>query len=265
MKYILLPFLLVAQLMAAVIEAPITAVAKDHITIAIDQIDRGVSGFVVHHITPNHSTILQEVTVSAFDADAKEAQLTLHPFTALRNNSLPREKRKVAVGDSVVLAFGYSRALLLAPSESLYHEISKRVHVTWVHPDLFATMLSFAGHPTPLYSDFAKFSNSLSAGLLFLYLDQKVFTIDMKSFAILNIADAPFVAKKEQTPFYTRFKSIDAAWWGEGSSRMQSYGPHYYALLAKKNKENQELYTIIKNHKNKEVQALLELFEGEKK
>jgi len=250
MKYTILLMLLISEMFASVIKAPIVSVDnnKDVAQIEIEHIDVGVSGFVIHHITPQHSAILKSTTVIAFDKEKKIATLALSEFNALRNNSLPYGKWQPKVGDTVELAFGYSRALLIAPNEDIYHRISKSVRIQWVHPDLFATVLSFAGHPTPLQSDFVNFANAASVGLLFIYLDQKVYTVDMKSFKILNITDAPFEVTKRQKPFYTRVQNIDAAWWGAGSSEMQHYRPHYYELLVKNNPKNRELYEIVKSH-----------------
>ncbi|MEN4052593.1 MULTISPECIES: plasminogen-binding N-terminal domain-containing protein [Sulfurimonas] len=251
MKYTILLILMVSQMMAAVMKAPILTVDNDKAlaTIEIDHIDVGVSGFVVHHITPEHSVILKNATVMAYDKAKKIATIKMSEFNALRNNSLPYGKYKPEVGDTVELAFGYSRALLIAPTEEIYHQISKSVRIQWIHPDLFATVLSFAGHPTPLQEDFTSFANAASVGLLFIYLDKKVYTVDIKSFTILNITDASFEAKKKQTPFYTRVTKIDAAWWGEGSDEMENYAPHYYKLLVQNNKKNKALYEIVKSHK----------------
>jgi hypothetical protein len=261
MKYTILLILAVTQIIAAVIKAPIVSIDNDKeiATVEVGHIDVGVSGFVVHHITPEHSAILKNATVIDFDKEKKIATIKMSEFNALRNNSLPYGKWKPQLGDTVELAFGYSRALLIAPSEEVYHQITKSVRIAWIHPDLFATVLSFAGHPTPLQSDFINFANAASAGLLFLYLDQKVYTVDMKSFKILSITDAPLQVKKKQIPFYTRVTKIEANWWGEGSDEMEDYAPHYYELLVQNNPKNRALFEIVKSHK--ELEDLVDEFE----
>jgi len=263
MKYIFLLTLIAFELIASTIKAPVTAVdlENDTLTIKIKQIDVGVSGFVVHHITDEHSSILKNAVVESFDSASQSAVIKLSEFDALKNNALPSGKWNVAVGDTVELAFGYSRALLLAPSEEIYHKITKSVTVEWIHPDLFATTLSFAGHPTPLVEDFVNFSNSMSVGLLFIYLDKRVYTLDIKSFKILNITEAPFTPKSTKLPFYTRVEDIDAAWWGEGSDEMQEYAPHYYELLVEHNPKNRKLYEIINSLKNENLKYLLDEFQ----
>jgi len=114
------------------------------------------------------------------------------------NDSLPTGKYTAEVGDTVELAFAYNRALLIAPSEEIYHRITQSVQTQWIHPDLFATILSYTGHPSPLKSDFYKMSDATSTGLLFIYLDKHVYTLDMKSFKILSISNAPLEVNKRK-------------------------------------------------------------------
>ena len=265
MKYTILLILFTLELFASVIKAPIQSIDSDKeiVKIKINNIDVGVTGFVVHDITPQHSSILKNATVIAFDKDTNIATIQMSTFNALRNNALPYGKWQPKVGDTVELAFGYSRALFIAPNEEIYHRITKSVHIQWIHPDLFATVLSFAGHPTPLRSDFTNFANAASVGLLFIYLDQEVYTVDIKSFKILNITKAPLEVKKRQKPFYTRVQNIDAAWWGEGSDEMEHYRPHYYELLVAANTKNRDFYEIVKSHK--ELEYLVDKFEVGKK
>jgi len=262
MKHIFLSLLLAFNLVAAVIKAPILSVDSENsqATIKLERVDVGVSGFIVHSISENHTSILKNVHVIAYDNESKIATLKMSEFNALRNNALPTGKWKVQVGDSVELAFGYSRALLVSPSEEIYHQITKSVKIQWVHADIFATVLSYRGHPTPLKEDFEAMSIAGSVGLLFIYLDKKLYTVDIKSFVILNISEAPLVQDTTKLPFYSRIDTIEANWWGEGSDELEDYEPHYYELLVEYNKKNRELYEIIKNG-DKKNHFLLEKFE----
>ena len=189
MKYIFLLLLALFELNAGVVKAPIVTLDNDkHIaTIKIDKIDVGMSGFIVHKIALGHTSILKNVVVKSYDKNTQIATLDMTDFTGLRNNALPTGKWEVVVGDMAVFAFGYSRALLIAPSEEIYHQVSKSINIQWIHPDIFATILSFRGHPTPLKEDFEAMSDASSVGLVFIYLNKKLFMLDIKSFKILTI------------------------------------------------------------------------------
>lgn len=244
MKHIIfLLIFMISTLSASTINAPVLSIneVNQTLTIEVPKVDVGVSGFLVHHIAPGHSSILKNVNVISYDADTKIATLKMRPFSALKNNALPTGEWKPTVGDSVELAFGYSRALLIAPSEEIYHRITKSVRIQWIHPDLFATVLSYRGHPTPLKEDFEAMSDASSVGLLFIYLDKKVYTIDIKTFKILTISDAPLTQDSVKLPFYSRVKRIEANWWGEGSDELESYEPYYFELLKKYNSNNKAL------------------------
>lgn len=262
MKYILVWLFFISAVFGSTIEAPIVNVDGERAIIAIEKINVGMSGFVLHKVGQQHASILRNAVVESFDEQRKEAVILMTPYDSLANNALPKGKWDVAVGDMVLLAFGYTRGLLLAPSENIYYRITRSVAaLQWVHPDLFATILSFNGHPTPLQEDFNAFSITTSVGLVYIYLDQRVYTLDAKSLKILATTEAPLeqIDAEIVLPFYTRVQEIDASWWGEGSSRLESYGPYYYELLVKHNPDNRELYEKIKTL-DESYQKLLNAF-----
>ncbi len=267
MKQLFLVLLFVSGVFASVIKTPILSVDDNEtLTIQIDKIDVGMSGFAYKMLDKNHGSIVASVVVSSFDADTKKAVLKSSDYKLLENDALPKGKWKPEVGDSVILAFGYTRALLIAPSEEIYHRITKSTQdLQWIHPDIFATTLSYSGHPTPLRSDFQDICDTTSVGILFIYLNQNLFTLDCKSFGILNITKAPLEQKTVTLPFYTRLQEIEANWWGEGSDRLTEYEPHYYKLLVEANKKNEKLYQIVKNS-DENISDLIDNFEiGDKK
>lgn len=248
--------------MASVIKSPLLTYdeEKNSATIKLEHADIGMSGYISHEIAPNHTSILKNVEVVAFDKETQIATLKVSSFDGLKNNALPTGKWKVEVGDDVILTFGYTRALLIAPEEKIYYRISKSVNTQWLHPDLFATILSFRGHPTPLKEDFIAMSNTSAVGLVFFYIKEKIYTVDAKSLVILSITDAPLTQEKTVLPFYTRVDKIDAAWWGEGSDELEAYEPHYFELLAQNNTKNKALYEAIKKE-GETYSYILENFE----
>lgn len=266
MKQVFLFFIIALELFGNVIKSPVVGINEDatEVTIKVEKIDVGVSGFIVHEITEGHTTILKNAVVKSYDEDSKIAKVEISQYNALTSSALPDGKWEVKIGDMAVLAFGYTRGILLAPNEEIYYKITKNSKLQWVHPDIFATILSFNGHPTPLRSDFTQMSVDSSVGLIFIFLDNKVYTLDAKSFKILAITDAKVEQKEVGLPFYTRVSEIDAAWWGEGSNRLKEYEPHYYELMVKANPANKELYEIVKSG-NEKLKYLLEKFDFEGK
>ena len=241
-----------SQLFSSVIFSKVEQVNADQtqVTIKVEKIDVGMSGFIYHHISDGHGSILKNAVVTKFNKSTKMATLELSEFTALRNNALPDGKWIVEKGDDAILAFGYTRGLLITPTEEIYYRISKNTDIQWVHPDIFATILSFNSHPTPLREDFVKLSIATSTGLVFIYLDNRIYTLDAKTFRILNIAkvDLKQEAKELKLPFYMRVPEIATTWYkfGAGTSELEEYEPHYYSLLVEANPRNKTLYKIVK-------------------
>ncbi|MDQ7045059.1 MAG: plasminogen-binding N-terminal domain-containing protein [Sulfurimonas sp.] len=256
-KHIILFFLLTLTVFGGVIKTPILSIdaSEQTVRIKIKKIDVGISGFVVHRLGKYNSIILKDLTVVNYDKDTQIATLKMKDFDQLVQNSLPTGKWKVEVGDIAILAFGYSRALLIAPNEETYYRITKATkQIQWIHPDLFATILSFNGHPTPLKEDFNKMSISTSAGLVFFYLNQKLFTVDAKSMVILNITKAVLKQDSLKLPFYSRIDKIDSSWYDwfdEGAEELEEYEEYYYSLLLDSNPNNEELKQAYVQYQNK--------------
>ncbi len=265
MKYIFVLLFLLSSLFGSMVKSKVVSIDKENktLTINIKKVNVGMSGFVVHQFAQNHSSILKNVVVESFDADKSIAVLKMTRYDDLVHSALPKGKWEVHVGDDVLLAYAYSRAMLIAPSEEIYYRITKSAQsVQWVHSDLFATILSIQGHPTPIKEDFEKMAKATSVGLFFFYLNERLYTLDARSFVILNISPAPLKQENIQLPFYSRIKEIDPSWWGEGSDEMQDYEPHYYKLMVRYNAKNKKLYEIIKNGDEK-LHFLLDEFEIE--
>lgn len=253
-KNIFLLLVLTASVFANVLKSPIVTVDEnDNIaTIKTSKIDVGMSGFIVHKLSPSHSTVLKEVSVIGYDEQTQTATLKMKDFNLLVSNSLPSGNWHVKAGDTAILAFAYSRAFLVSPSEEIYYQVtSSAKNLEWLHPDIFASILSFNGHPSPQKEDFVSMCNSASVGLLYFFLDQKLYTVDGKSFKILNISDAPIKQTGEQHPFYSRVQEINSDWFGAGSGEIDNYTEYYYQLLMEYNEDNQELKELYNKYENK--------------
>ena len=253
MKYITLFLICALSLFAGVVKTPIISVdnVNNLVTVEVNKIDIGVSGFLVHRLSEKTSSILKSLEVVAYNEETGIATLKMARFDSLQQNSLPTGKWNVEVGDIAILAYGYTRALLIAPNEEIYYRITKATkQVHWLHPDIFTTLLSFNGHPTPLKSDFIGMSNATSVGLIFFYLHQKLFTVDAKSMKVINISDATLNQTEVKLPFYSRIDEIDAAWFGEGNDVLEEYEPYYCNMLIENNPSNKEIKRICSMKSN---------------
>jgi len=256
MRYVF--FLLTLVLTHALaLEVELLDVNGTEAKVSIDQIDVGVSGFVVHRLADDRHFIVNSAVVSAFDPKKKEATLKLSKYTLFTNNNLPTLKLTAQKGDTAVLAYAYGRGLLIAPQESIYYTLKGAMkNETFIHPDIFATMLSYRGHPTPLQEDFEDFCNNVTLGLLFFYIEQNLYTTDCHTFRILNIQKAPLKQSEEKLPFYSRVEKIEANWFGKGSKRLEDYEPYYYELLYRNNKDNKALKEAILHSADANVSKL---------
>ena len=221
------------------------------------RIEPGVSGFVLRRFTPERSAVIASAVTGAYDAEKGTVSVSFSENDALAQDSLPKGEWQPKAGDEVVLAFAYSRGVLIAPTRETYLKVTEQVKtVAWMHPDTLATYLSYQGHPTPLKSDLAGFCTLAATGLLFLYLDDSLFTLDCRSLSLLQVSKAGFTYEMPQLPFYSRVEEINADWFGHGSSRIDAYEPYYLGLLVENNPHSQKLYDFIQSHPSADRQLL---------
>lgn len=246
---------------ASSVTTPLLEVENDRASVTAEHLQKGMSGFIVRQFDATHSTIIANARVEETNPSNNRAILRLSEYDGLRQKSLPGGNWTPKPSDTAVLAYDYERALLIAPDDDAYDAVTKSMSgVEWVHPDNFATYLSREGHPTPLVEDFHRYCTANSVGLLYIQSAQTLFTLDCKSFTVLQNAPSVSSAEKGMTPFYSRIPTIRAAWWGQGSSRLESYEPYYLEQIALNNPKNRELYELYKA-KFSDKSALLRHFD----
>jgi len=262
-SFVILTFITLS-LFADLIKTDILDVKGDIAVVKLDNVQLGVSGFIVREFSSEHSSIIANAKIKYYDKTTHYAEIEFTPYNGLVQNSLPSGKWSVEDGDKLILAFGYSRSLLIAPNEEIYDFITSRIKsVTWMHPDEFATFLSYRGHPTPLKEDIADFCTLTSAGLAYIFTHKTLFTLDCQSLTLLQITDAPVPSKEAtQLPFYSRISEIREAWWGEGSSELESYN-YYIELMVEHNNNNKKLFEYIQSVDDENITKLIDLFEFE--
>ncbi len=246
---------------AASITTPLVHVENDRAAVSAEHLQKGMSGFVVRAFDATHSTIIANALVEETTPSGSRAILRLAPYDGLLQSSLPMGSWTPKTGDTAVLAYDYDRSLLIAPNDESYDTlIRKNGRSEWVHPDHFATYLSREGHPTPMVEDFRRYCTANSIGLLQIQAASTLFTLDCKSFTVLHTAPSETSSEKAMVPFYSRIPSIRSGWWGQGSSRLESYEPYYLEQIALNNPKNRELYELYKA-KFSDKSALLRHFD----
>lgn len=208
------------------------------------EVQQGVSGYIVHHIDSNHQVIIATIIVDSYNKELDNATAEVKKFNFLEQDALPKTTYSTQVGDEVVVATEYSRALLIAPSESLYYHLTRAINnLEWIHPDKFAVFLSYRGHPSPQKKDFQDFCEAASVGLVYIYAKNNLYTLDCRSFIPLQVTPAIFSNENEQTPFYSRVEKIDKSWWGltlfdSGNEDIKNYDEYYLQLMKVKDKNS---------------------------
>ncbi|WP_422555994.1 plasminogen-binding N-terminal domain-containing protein [Sulfuricurvum sp.] len=261
MRIWLTTFLTCSVLNASSIMTPLLDVKESRAAIIAENLKEGMSGFIVRKFDATHNTIIANAKVEQVNPTNGRAILRLSDYDGLRQNSLPSGNWVPRPSDIAVLANDYERALLIAPNDDSYETITKSIpSVAWIHPDNYATYLSHEGHPTPLKEDFQSYCTANSIGLLYIQSAEILFTLDCKSFTLLQTSPSLTKVQKQETPFYSRIPTIRAAWWGKGSSRLDSFEPYYLEQIALNNSKNKELYELYKA-KFSDKSALLRYFD----
>ena len=227
-------------LINAPVHTSVTSVDEDNEEITIATVKNtyvGMYGVVSHWFDKTHSVALMWVEVTKIEGDT--TTLNLIPILALEQSALPSGTWKVKVDDDVALGYNYQRALLIAPNASIYKKITTYHNDRqWVHPDIFASILSANGHPSPLKEDFAQACRANNIGTVAFMFDKSIITVDCQSFKIIKNKSTTIQSKEQQAPFYTRVPHIENNWFGAGSDEIENYDAYYVDLLAEHNPDN---------------------------
>jgi hypothetical protein len=191
----------------------------------------GATGVVLRHFKEEHETIIARVEV--MKREDNQLILAIHNFELLPQSALPAYRIPVTKGDSVILNFLYERALAIAPNKESYKAITQNhPELLWVHPDLFASQLSFDYNPSPSKKDFQTMCIQHHIGLLFFSLGDEEKVIDCKSFKTVQTVPLSTKTTDTNTPFYHRLKEISGRVFGLfGGKEIKDYQSYYQTLL----------------------------------
>ncbi len=192
----------------------------------------GSSGIVIHRFDQDKSAIIAHAEV--FKKENGYAYLKFSEFEGLKNSAFPMSGLAPQKGDEIRLNYLYNRALIVAPNETVYKEITSYYTETqWVHPDLMAAYLATDYKPNPSKYNFDEMCKQNSAGVIFFILDKKSYFADCKSLKILSSYESNPVTKY-QLPFYNRIGDIDTVFWKVDGEKIKDYNKFYSQLLGLK-------------------------------
>ena len=192
----------------------------------------GSSGVVMHRFDNIQSSIIARAVVT--QKGGGFAKVRFEVFDALEQKALPLPGILPKSGDELVLNYLYDRSLIVAPNKEIYSEVVGAFKgVTFIHPDIGGSYLSYEYKPNPSRDDFRKMCNQSAAGLIFIAMNNEAVFADCQSFEPLKRFQSGAV-KYYQLPFYTRVKDIDTVFWKWGSEQISDFDRHYKALLKEK-------------------------------
>ncbi len=192
----------------------------------------GSSGVVMHRFDNIQSSIIARAVVT--QKGGGFAKVRFEVFDALEQKALPLPGILPKSGDELVLNYLYDRSLIVAPNKEIYSEVVGAFKgITFIHPDIVGSYLSYEYKPNPSRDDFRKMCNQSAAGLIFIAMNNEAVFADCQSFEPLKRFQSGAV-KYYQLPFYTRVKDIDTVFWKWGSEQISDFDRHYKALLKEK-------------------------------
>ncbi|MGP1485903.1 MAG: plasminogen-binding N-terminal domain-containing protein [Campylobacter sp.] len=192
----------------------------------------GSSGVVTHKFDQTQSSIIARVSV--ISKDNGFAKVRFEVFDSLAQTALPIPAIMPQSGDELILNYLYDRSLIVVPNKEIYAEVTNAFKgVTFIHPDIVGSYLSYEYKPNPSREDFRKMCSQSAAGLIFIAMNNEAVFADCQSFEPLKRFQSGAV-KYYQLPFYTRVKDIDTVFWKFGSEKISDFDRHYKALLKDK-------------------------------
>ena len=194
-----------------------------------DALFLGSSGIVIHKFDEQKSTIIARASV--IEKSGETAKIRFEVFDLLEQSAFPLPGIMPQNGDTVVLNYLYDRALIVAPNQSVFSEITKHFNgVAWIHPDIVGAYLATQYKPNPQRDDFRQMCRENSAGIIFFALNFNGYVADCQSFKVLKTFESGRI-NQYQVPFYTRVRGIESAFWKWDTAQISDYNRHYEKLL----------------------------------
>ena len=183
-------------------ETTIQTVKKNGVVQLTKNIQKGMSGIVIHDYGNGLSAITHTVISQG------EGQATIKSYEILRHTKLPSIKTALKQGDKVIFGNLYHNALLIAPDRQSYSSITKSIKKTWIHPDTYAMYLIKNDEIALSLENLKQFAMKNQVGLIAIVTKDSLLTLDPISGVYLTKQPLNLTVAKTQSPFYARFKQI---------------------------------------------------------
>ncbi len=177
--------------------------------INIGNLKVGQSGIIQHRYENGNSIIVTNAYVES--SNNNSSVIKFIPFFDLKQNAIPTSNRKVSSEDRFILNYMYDQSLLITPNIESFRQVrAKFVENNFMHSDIFGAYLKSEYQPLPSKKIIQEFARSQNLGTIFIVIKSDVYTIDTRTFTILNKQKISNISSKSQMPFYTRIENIEA-------------------------------------------------------
>lgn len=213
------------------LDKPLADVTPQYGIIDASNIQKGMSGIVIHRFDDNRSSIVAKAIVSEIKDNS--ALITWDVFDDLSQEALPRITRLPQKGDIVRLTNMYERVSVIAPNLTTYQDIIlTHKDLTFIHPDQFAFYLSTKRTPLPQKEDFTNACKNLSISRLFIPLAESLIEVDCGSMKVLNTQSYKRSDNNASSPFYNRIGEIEKPFWSFFRNfKIDNFDIYYKKLL----------------------------------
>ena len=168
----------------------------------------GQTGIVIHIFDNDKRLIVSNAKI--ISSDSNSSVVEFFEFNDLKQDAIPTSNRTAVTNDILILNYMYNSSLLITPTLDAFQSVRENFKLNnFVHSDIFAAKLKVDHNPYPTKEDIQKFAIEQNLGTIFMVIENKVFIIDAKTFAILESYAINYENKESAMPFYTRVEEIE--------------------------------------------------------
>ena len=165
----------------------------------------GESGIITRETNKN-TFILGVAIVDKINNEI--ASISIKPFRNIQDEYMPTPLGNPKEGDKITFRILYNKALLLAPNQITYQEITNNnKNIDFLHPDIFISYLANNNINEPKKEDFLGFCDKFDIGLVFITKEKSLDIFDCQSFKMIARDSIILKDTSTQKPFFTRISA----------------------------------------------------------